>query len=149
MSWFVLRPTGLIEPLLGNDMLGKIGRTSWKVYTKGGEKWQWVSCKDVGHFATLGFQEPEQWAGKCLGLAGWEGSFADGDTISKTTTGKRFSLTFEFLAKLVCGYVVKDLDISYRWCSEKGFDADIETLRRIHPGLLDLKACLRQNNVSN
>lgn len=144
MSWLVLRPTGLIEPLLKNDMIGKVGRTSWKIYNTPESNWQWISCKDVGYFAAQGLMYPEQWSKQCLSLAGWEGSFRQANTISKRVTGQEFSLTFGLLARIVCAIVVKDLGISYKWCNEKGFGADIGRLRQLHPNLLSLEDCLRE-----
>ena len=126
MSWFVLRPTGLIEPLLRDGFIGKMVRTSWKVYMNPDKPLQWVSCRDVGHFAMRGFLHPEQWWGKCLSLAGWEGTFSEANAVYKTVTGQDFSLTFGLAARFVCGVVVKDLSISYEWYNAKGFGADIE-----------------------
>lgn len=143
MSWLVLRPTGLIEPLIRDDMFGKIGRASWKLYDMPDRPWQWVSCKDVGYFAAQGFSDPERWSGKCLSLAGWQGGFAEANTLSKKVTGQEFKLAFGLLARILCGIVVKDLGLSYKWCNEKGFGADIEQLRQIHPGLLTFEDCLR------
>lgn len=143
MSWLVLRPTGLIEPLLGGDMLGKVGRTSWRLYNTPENKWQWVSCKDVGHFAAQGLLYPEQWSKKCIGLAGWEGTFAEANAVNRKVTGHDFSMTFGLLARFLCAIVIKDLGISYKWCNEKGFGADIGHLRQLHPGLLSLEDCLK------
>lgn len=143
-SWFVLRPTGLIEPTLRNELFGRVGRTGWKIYMEPGKPLQWVSCRDVGHFAAQGLLSPSQWAGKCLSLAGWEGTFAEGNAISKKITGEELTLTFGPFVRLLCGVVVKDLSLSYKWCNEKGFGADIEYLRRLHPGLLSFEDCLRR-----
>ena len=144
MSWFVLRPTGLFEPTFRNDMFGKIGRTSWKVYEQPGKTWQWVSCTDIGHFAAQGFINPKEWSGRCLSLAGWEGSFAEANTIHKAVTGKEMTLTFGILSRILCGVVVKDLGLSWKWCNEKGFGADIQRLRRLNPSLMGLEEWLKE-----
>lgn len=144
MSWFVLRPTGLIEPTIRNDFFSKIGRTSWKIYMEPERPLHWVSCKDVGHFAAEGLLHPEQWSRKCLSLAGWEGTYMEANAINKKVTGQDFQLTFGLAARFICGIIVKDLSLSYKWCNEKGFGADIGHLRELHPGLLTLEDCLRE-----
>ena len=144
MSWLVLRPTGLIEPLLRDGFIGKMVRTSWRVYMKPNKPLQWVSCRDVGHFAVLGFLHPEQWEGRCLSLAGWEGTFAEANAVHKTVTGEDLSLTFGLATRFICGVVVKDLSISYDWYNAKGFGADVGRLRQLHPDLLNLEDCLRE-----
>jgi nucleoside-diphosphate-sugar epimerase len=142
MDWLVLRPTGLLEPLLRQDMIGKLGRTSWKVEVGKDKVAQWVSCKDIGHFAAEGFREPERWKSQCLSLAGWEGTFEQADRVAKEVTGSGMSVTFGLLSRFVSAFVVKDLGRMYKWMREQGFGADVQHLRELHPGLRGLRECL-------
>lgn len=148
MSWFVLRPTGLIEPLLREGMIGNVIRTSWKVYMKPEKPLQWISCKDVGYFAAEGFSHPDQWSRKCLSLAGWEGTFDDANVVYKDVFGRDMPTTFALITRFICGVLVKDLSVSYRWYNDNGFGADIDQVRRLHPGLLSLADVLRERQAS-
>ena len=145
MSWLVLRPTGLIEPLFRQGMIGNVVRTSWKIYMKPERPLQWVSVRDVGHFAAQGFSQPEQWSNKSISLAGWEGTFVEADAVHKTITGTGMPTTFGLLTRFICGVMVKDLSVSYRWYNDYGFGADIAKIRQLHPGLLSLEDVLREN----
>ena len=144
-NYLVLRPTGLIEPLLRNDMVGKIVRTSWKIYMKPEKTLQWVSCKDVGYFAALAFTSPSQFAGQSLSLAGWEGTFDQANTIYKNVTGRDFGLTFGLLTRFICGVLYKDLAVSYEWYNGKGFGADVGGLREMYPGLMGFEDCVKES----
>lgn len=139
MKWTILRPVGFMDNL-EPGMQTKVFLAALRSTMKG-KKTQWVAVKDIGIFVAMAFQNPEQWDGKALGLAG---DLLNYDEIVKATNGKA-SATFGFLGSLLMT-LVKDLATMIRWFADKGFDADIPALKKIHPEMMDMKTWTEQES---
>ena len=94
-----------------------------------------VAVKDVGHFAAEAFLHPEEWAGESISLAGDHLTFADANKIFQQRTGKTMPQIPTVLAYTLM-LAASELKIMFRWFGEVGYDADVDSLRKIHPGLL-------------
>lgn len=119
------------------NFFGKVFATSWKIILK--EKpLQLIAVTDIGFFGALAFQNPEDWQGKALSLAGDEISYPQMARIFKEETGKDVPLTFEFLCSVMM-YFVRELGNMFRWFNVQGYGADIVELRKLNPDLKDFK----------
>ena len=67
MTWTILRPAGFMDNLMPNF----IGKGFAAIWAQIGEKpLQLVSVKDIGHFGAIALLQPEEYAGRAIGLAG-------------------------------------------------------------------------------
>ncbi|GHG98066.1 NmrA/HSCARG family protein [Streptomyces rubradiris] len=92
---------------------------------------QFIASDDIGFFAATAFDNPAEYIGKEIELAGDEITFPQVAEIYERVTGvpTRFEAT-----------PVEER--MFEWFAEEGYQADIPALRRIHPGLLTLEEFL-------
>ncbi|HVF24507.1 MAG TPA: NmrA/HSCARG family protein [Anaerolineales bacterium] len=108
---------------------------------------QLIAVEDIAAFVALALANPEQYLGRTIELAG--------DALTESQIGETF-------AKVIGRPVALTLpsgDLSYvseeemtamlNFFNGKAYDADITTLRKLHPGLLTLEAYLRKNGWEN
>jgi uncharacterized protein YbjT (DUF2867 family) len=105
---------------------------------------QQLSLNDLGAFVGMAFADRENWLGRELDLAG--------DEPSMTKTAETFArvigrpVTYVQLPwekyREVAGDEYTEM---FRWFELEGYDADIEVLRELHPGLTTFEQYLRAN----
>ena len=103
-------------------------------------QWQLIASKDIGEFAAIAFGKPES-VGEVLEIAG--------DQLTPDRLAEIFSRVLERpvvfeeqpLAELKA--YSEELALMFSWFNEKANMADLGSLRRIHPELLDLEHWLR------
>lgn len=105
---------------------------------------QQVSVGDIGAFAALAFEEPDRWTGKALELAG--------DELTMRDTARAFGDVLDGHVEYVQvpwgdfrEQAGREMALMYRWFEEEGYRADIERLRRIHPGLTTFPRYLKES----
>jgi uncharacterized protein YbjT (DUF2867 family) len=107
-----------------------------------GKPFQQVAVEDIGAFVALAFEHPEEWIGREVEIAGDE------------RTMPEIAETFGRVAGREVGYYQVPWDrfeeqmgeeyaVMYRWFNDVGYEADVEALRRKHPGLIDFEGYLR------
>ena len=106
---------------------------------------QMISVEDIGAFAALAFEDPEQWLGKEVELAGEELTMPQVAQIFTHILGrpvKYIQVPWDkFRAQ-----AGDEMTRMYRWFNEHGFTADIKGLRRIHPQMLTLEQVIESEN---
>lgn len=105
---------------------------------------QQVAVNDVGVFVGMAFGAREDWLGRELDLAGDEPSMAKMVEIFSKVIGRPVSyvqLPWEKYRE-VAGDEYTEM---FRWFELEGYDADIEVLRELYPGLTTLEQYLRAN----
>lgn len=132
MNWTILRPVAFYENL-STDFFGKVFATSFRMSLKGAPL-QMIGVDDIGAIAAEVFLNAEEYKGQAISLAGDELTFTEFERIFKEKTGKSVPTTFQFLC---AGFMamVKDMGYMFKWFHDEGFGADIEQVRKIHPGL--------------
>ncbi len=105
---------------------------------------QQIDVNDVGAFAALAFQDPDEWIGRELDIAGDEPTMLELAEAFSEALGKDVSFFQvpwdDFRAQ--AGDEYADM---YRWFEDVGYHADIEALRREHPGLTKFRQYLRRH----
>ncbi|KAL2796714.1 hypothetical protein BJX66DRAFT_299114 [Aspergillus keveii] len=144
MEWTILRPVAFIDGF-SNDFLGKVFATAWKVVLKG-KPLQVVAVSDIGFFAAQAFINPDEYKAKSVSIASDELTFDEFAKIFKSKTGKDVPTTFDFLARFVL-WMVTDLGKMYRWFHDEGYKADLQELKRVHPGLKDFRSWLETESA--
>ena len=102
-----------------------------------GRKLQIVAVDDIGAFAAIAFERPDEFIGKAIELAGDdltedEMAAAFGRVTGRTVTVDRSQPE---------GAPEPDAEMvaMITWFNEHGYQADIDALRKIHPGLKNLE----------
>jgi uncharacterized protein YbjT (DUF2867 family) len=93
---------------------------------------QMVAVDDIGAFAALAFEHPEEWKNRAFPLAGDELSMqqiADAFGRANAQDVKYVQISWDQFEK----NMGRELTIMYHWFEERGFHYDIEQVRREYP----------------
>jgi uncharacterized protein YbjT (DUF2867 family) len=108
---------------------------------------QIIAVEDIGVFAALAFANRNQFLGRTLELAGDElTELQIADTFTKVI-GRPVSLNLPTQAE--GRQPDEEMIAMFNFFNGQGYDADIPTLRKLHPGLLSLEQYLRKNGWEN
>ncbi|OJI97293.1 hypothetical protein ASPVEDRAFT_36713 [Aspergillus versicolor CBS 583.65] len=140
MTWTILRPVAFLDGGLVPGFAGKLWATSIKVALQG-KPLQVVAVSDIGFFGAKAFLEQGEYKGKAISLAGDEVAFDELARVFKSVTGRDIPTTWEFVSRFFM-WMVADAGLMFRWFHDEGFGADIAALKRVHPGLKDVRAWL-------
>lgn len=141
MSWTVLRPVAFMENFDGG-FIGKIFATSWKLVVRS-KPLQLVATDDIGVFAAKSFNNPEEYGGKCISIAGDELTYEKMVDVFINKTGAEPPHTFDFVARGAL-WMSKEMGTMFAWFEKQGYGADIAALKKEHPDLVDLKTWLEK-----
>lgn len=137
MTWTILRPATFLDGGLVPGFAGKLWATTYKVALQG-RPLQVVAVSDIGFFGAKAFLE---YQGKAISLASDEVAFEELARVFKSVTGRDIPTTWEFVSRFLI-WMVPDAGLMFRWFHDEGFGADIAALKRVHPGLKDVRAWL-------
>ncbi len=108
---------------------------------------QQIDVDDVGAFARLAFSNPDKWIGRELDIAGDDPTMLELAAAFSEALGKEvkyYQVPWDdFRAQ--AGEEYTDM---YRWFEDVGYHADIEALRREHPGLIRFEQYLARHGWS-
>jgi uncharacterized protein YbjT (DUF2867 family) len=105
---------------------------------------QQVDAEDLGAFATLAFERPEEWLEREVDLAGDEQTMPEIAGTFSQVTGREIHYSqapwdqFE-------EQMGEELTIMWRWFNAVGYEADISALRQEYPELTTFERYLRSN----
>ncbi len=103
---------------------------------------QSIAVEDIAVFAALAFENPQEYLGKTIELAGDELTEAQTAEVFNKVIGRPVTLA----APTGGGWASPEESAAmFNFFNGEGYDADIAALRRIHPGLLTLEQYLRRN----
>lgn len=140
MTWTILRPATFLDGGLVPGFAGKLWATTYKVALQG-RPLQVVAVSDIGFFGAKAFLEQGEYKGKAISLASDEVAFEELARVFKSVTGRDIPTTWEFVSRFLM-WMVPDAGLMFRWFHDEGFGADIAALKRVHPGLKDVRAWL-------
>jgi len=108
---------------------------------------QQIAVDDIGGIAALAFSQPEHWIGRELEIAG------DEPTMHETTQAFSQALGHPVGYLQVPWdqfqlYAGHEMTVMYRWFQETGYTADVESLRRVYPGLQTLRDFLSRQTFA-
>jgi uncharacterized protein YbjT (DUF2867 family) len=107
---------------------------------------QSIAVEDIGTFAALAFANPGEFLGRTIELAGDELTEAQTAEVFSKVIGRPVTLT----APAGGGWASPEESAAmFNFFNGEGYDADIASLRKIHPGLLTLEQYLRKNGWEN
>jgi uncharacterized protein YbjT (DUF2867 family) len=106
---------------------------------------QQISVEDIGAFAAMAFQHPEKWRGRTVELAADELTMVQMAELLGRASGRRVSYV-QIPWEQFHERAGEEMTRMYRWFNDVGYQVDIASLRREHPGLATLEQTLRQQN---
>ncbi len=142
MTWTILRPVTFLDGGLVPGFVGKLWATTFKVALQG-KPLQLVAVSDIGFFGAEAFLKhgEQEYKRKAISLASDEVAFDELARVFKSVTGRDIPTTWEFVSRFLM-WMVADAGLMFRWFHDEGFGADIAALKRVHPGLKDVRAWL-------
>jgi uncharacterized protein YbjT (DUF2867 family) len=110
---------------------------------------QSIAVEDIGVFAALAFENPKEYLGKTIELAG--------DELTESQIAETFTEVIGRPVKLVMPTgdggarrrSDEEMKAMFNFFNGEAYDADIPALRKLHPGLLTLEQYLRKNGWEN
>ncbi|KAL8669324.1 MAG: hypothetical protein Q9168_006080 [Polycauliona sp. 1 TL-2023] len=149
MKWTILRPVAFMDNLQPG-FLGKLFASAWKITLppSTNQKLQLIATEDVGWFAAQAFLKPEEYADRAISLAGDEISYTEADDAFKSKLGYMMPLTFGPLARFGV-WASKDFGTMCDFFRDEGFGADVDGLRRLHPGMMSFADWLEKKRTSS
>ena len=142
MTWTILRPVTFYDNLTA-DYVGKGFAAMWRAM--GERRMQFVSCRDIGRHAARAFEQPANFKGVAISLAGDNMNYSEASRVFRTEMG--YSLpTSPALVGAIIKWMLKDIGLMFRYFETVGYAADLEGLRRVDPDLQDFKTWLRDSS---
>jgi uncharacterized protein YbjT (DUF2867 family) len=137
----ILRPTAFMENFIHFRLRDGALHTS----TEPDVREQVIATDDIGAFAALAFDDPDEYIGHALELAGDELTAVEAAEAIGRTVGSTIEVIHRPPVKAVEAlgdYIGASVARTPAWLREHGYQANIAALRRLHPELLDFDAWL-------
>jgi uncharacterized protein YbjT (DUF2867 family) len=140
----ILRPVSFMENFEAPP-LRKAIRAGLLIFPMRSDKaLQMIAVDDIAAFAALALENPKQYIGATLELAGDELTMPQAAAVFSRVLGRRvgFVRLPLLLARI---FMPQEMVRMFNWFNEKGFHAKIPTLRARYPELTTLEAWLRRS----
>jgi uncharacterized protein YbjT (DUF2867 family) len=128
----VIRPAAFMETYYIDQVEMGILKGKLADPIRADKPYQTIATDDIGAFASLAFERPQDFIGKELEVAGSELTNPEAAKVFSRVLGKpvKFQKLPLPLVRLLLG---KEFYLMFRWFNESGFQADIKGLRRAYP----------------
>jgi len=108
---------------------------------------QMLAPEDTAAFVSLAFEDPSYYVGMEIELAGDELTMTEVAGVMSSVVGRTVAYAEQPVDELRAAS--KDMARMFEWFNRERFRADVEALRKINPGLIDLRSWLRQHGWEN
>ncbi len=98
---------------------------------------QMLAPEDLGAFVRIAFENPQDFLGKSIELAGDELTMPEVAEAFSRATGRH--VRYEEMPIETVSRFSKDMSLMFRWFNDKGYQADIRALRALYPSLMTLE----------
>ncbi len=132
----ILRPVAFME----NNQYQRDAILSGTLPTWGiapGRKLQIVAVDDIGAFAAIAFERPDEFIGRAIELAGDDLTEDEVAAVFGRVTGR--TVTVDRSQPEGAPEPNAEMVAMIKWFNEHGYQADIDALRKLHPGLKNLE----------
>ncbi len=109
---------------------------------------QQVNVEDLGAFAAMAFENPDEWLGREVDLAGDELTMPEAAEAFSLVTGREVSY-YQVPWDQFREQMGEELAVMYEWFNDVGYEADILALRSEYPELTTLEQYLRGHGWEN
>lgn len=134
----ILRPVFFMENFNDPALRNSIVHGVLRMPLKRDRPLQMIAVDDIGTFAALVFDRPEEYLGRALEIAGDEVTMEEAAGIFSDATGgpvEYEAIPLDFLESQN-----PSMAAMYRWLDRSGYRADLAHLRKLCPGLLSFRA---------
>jgi uncharacterized protein YbjT (DUF2867 family) len=105
---------------------------------------QHVAVEDVGAFAAIAFEHPEEWIGREVDLGGDEQTMPEIAETFGRVIGREISY-YQVPWDQFEEQMGDEVTVQYRWLNDVGYEADIAALRQEYPELTTFERYLRSH----
>jgi uncharacterized protein YbjT (DUF2867 family) len=105
---------------------------------------QHVAVEDVGAFAAIAFEHPEEWIGREVDLGGDEQTMPEIAETFGRVIGREISY-YQVPWDQFEEQMGEEVTVQYRWFNDVGYEADIAALRQEYPELTTFERYLRSH----
>jgi NmrA-like family len=133
-NWEMMR-----EPILGGTLPQPLDPD---------KPFQMLDADDIGVFAAMAFENPDEWIGREVDLAGDEMTMPEiADAFSRVIGSEvhYFQTPWDQFEE----QMGEEFTVMYRWFNDYGYEADVAGLRKEHPGLVSFEQYLRSHGWEN
>jgi len=110
-------------------------------------KLQMLAPEDMAAFVSLAFEDPSYYVGMEMELAGDELTMTEVAGVMSGLVGRTVAYAEQPVDEL--RVASEDMALMFEWFNRERFNADMDALRKLNPGLIDLKSWLRQHGWEN
>lgn len=142
----ILRPVFFMENFSSPDMRNSITQGTLSLPMKPDRPLQMVSVEDIGAFATLAFDKPDEYQGTSIELASDEMTMPEAASLLTDALGH--DVVFQEIPIAVALKSNKEYGEMFQWFNAEGYQADILELRRVCPSLLTFEVWLKQSHYA-
>ena len=107
-----------------------------------GRSHQWIAVSDIGYFVGEAFDNPDEWLGRTLEIAGDQLTIAE--FVDALSNAAGVDVHYQ---QLTWGAYEErageEMTVMLRWFDETGYEVDVEALRSKHPNLLTFEQYLQ------
>ncbi len=106
---------------------------------------QYIAPRDIGRFAALALEDPDQWIGENIGIAGDEISYLELAELLSEITGRTITYTqipWDVIVERATPEMMKGLE----WNRTTTFSVDINALREAYPWMMSLEEYLLEQD---
>ncbi len=127
-NWEMMR-----EPILGGTLPQPLDPD---------KPFQQVAVEDVGTFAAIAFEHPDNWVGREVDLAGDDQTMPEVAETFGRVVGREVSY-YQVPWEQFAEQMGEEYEVMYRWFNDVGYEADITALRQEYPELTNFERYLR------
>ncbi len=140
----ILRPAFFMENFLEPEMKREIKSGSLPLGLYPERSLQMIAVKDIGVFTTIAFDNPDDYIGREMDIAGDECTGPRMAEILGSTIGREVIYRQTPMESLKNRG--QEMYSMYDWFNKKGYEADIKALRKIYPELMSFERWTKENN---
>lgn len=144
MPLTIIRPVFFMENLNTFNKPEEVdGKLTFTFAMKPDTKLQMVAVEDIGAITAIIFNDPAEYTGKQIEIAGDEITIPQVAEIYKKVTGKETAFN-EMPMDALRNYNAEFANM-FQWFIDKGYEADIPAVKKMHPALLNYETWLTNN----
>ncbi len=142
----ILRPSLLMEGFYDGGLANLLMISALSTRVRSDRALQLIAVDDIACFASIAFAQSEVYIGRTLELAGDALTLAQIVRIRRRIQGGQIA-TLPLPGFLISRRIPSDIRLLAEWLDREGYQADIDELRGIHPGLMTFEYWLNQKQA--
>jgi uncharacterized protein YbjT (DUF2867 family) len=147
LPYTILRPALLMESVASASLSNLVMVSALSKLLDARKTIQLIAVEDIARFASIAFMQPEQYIGRTMELAGDAVTLARIARIRRRVQGARL-LSLQ-MPRFLIQRLPAEVSALAEWLDREGYQADINSLRELHPGLMTFERWLHQREAKS